>query len=74
MAESTASTYRLVGRDRELEMLAAFLDETVSGGSARLLTGEPGVGKSALMDAAVAMAGTRGARSSRAAASSTSRT
>lgn len=62
MADSTASTYRLVGRDRELEMLAAFLDETVSGGSARLLTGEPGVGKTALMDAAVAMAGTRGAR------------
>ena len=62
MADSSASTNWLVGRDRELEMLAGFLGETVSGGSSRLLTGEPGVGKTALMDAALAMALTRGAR------------
>lgn len=62
MADPTASTYQLVGRDRELEMLAAFLDDTFASGSARLLTGEPGVGKTALMDAAAEMAATRGAR------------
>lgn len=62
MADSTAFTHRLVGRDRELELLAAFLDETVSGGSSRLLTGEPGVGKTALIDAAVTMAVERGTR------------
>lgn len=62
MADRTASIHRLVGRDRELEMLTGFLDEILSGGSARLLTGEPGVGKTALIDAAVALAGERGAR------------
>jgi DNA-binding CsgD family transcriptional regulator len=42
----------LVGRSAELEMLAGALEESRSGGSATLVvSGEPGVGKSALLDA-----------------------
>ncbi|TYC19514.1 AAA family ATPase [Micromonospora sp. MP36] len=42
----------LYGRDAELEQLSTFLGQAGRGGAARLLTGEPGVGKSSLMAAA----------------------
>ncbi|NKY63139.1 AAA family ATPase [Gordonia rubripertincta] len=43
----------LVGRDAELAALRTFLDSTRIDGAALLLTGDPGVGKTALLDAAV---------------------
>jgi transcriptional regulator with AAA-type ATPase domain len=42
----------LVGRDRELELIRSFLDRAAVDGEALLLWGEPGVGKTALLDAA----------------------
>jgi len=41
----------LVGRDEELGLIAAFLEQA-AGGKTLLFTGEPGVGKTALLDAA----------------------
>ena len=41
----------LVGRDEELRLIAAFLDQVADGGTL-LFTGEPGVGKTTLLDAA----------------------
>jgi hypothetical protein len=49
-------TSRLIGRDRELAALGSFLDEAVVDGATLLLTGEPGVGKTALLVAAAEMA------------------
>lgn len=46
----------LVGRDGELAALAVFLEEAAAGGSAVLVTGEAGVGKTALLDATAALA------------------
>jgi DNA-binding CsgD family transcriptional regulator len=48
-------TYRataLIGRDKELEILARFLEQAAAEGGAFLLVGEPGAGKTALLDAA----------------------
>ena len=48
-------TYRataLIGRDRELGILARFLEHAAAEGGAFLLVGEPGAGKTALLDAA----------------------
>ncbi len=42
----------LVGRDPELGLIASFLDRAAAGGGTLLFTGEPGVGKTALLDAA----------------------
>jgi DNA-binding CsgD family transcriptional regulator len=51
----------LVGRDDELAMLARMVKETVAGqGSPLLIEGEPGVGKSALVRAAVERAADAG--------------
>lgn len=47
---------RLVGRDRELELVRAFVTEVAERGGALLLSGEAGVGKSVLLDVAVAQA------------------
>ena len=44
-------TATLVGRDEELRLIAAFLEQA-AGGKTLLFTGEPGVGKTALLDAA----------------------
>lgn len=44
----------LVGRDPELAMIHAFLLEARSRGGALVLFGDAGVGKTALLDAAVA--------------------
>ncbi|MCO8276264.1 LuxR family transcriptional regulator [Actinoplanes sp. TRM 88003] len=52
----------LVGRVGELARLTAFLDEAARAGAALLLAGEPGVGKTALLDAATDRAAARGIR------------
>jgi DNA-binding CsgD family transcriptional regulator len=47
-------TYRataLIGRERELEILARFFEQAAAEGGAFLLVGEPGAGKTALLDA-----------------------
>jgi DNA-binding NarL/FixJ family response regulator len=46
----------LVGREPELDVLWAFLDEATAGGGSLVVSGEPGVGKSALLATAVARA------------------
>jgi len=46
----------LVGRERELRILRDFLDETATRGATLVVSGEPGVGKSALLEGAVARA------------------
>ena len=50
----------LVGRDEDLEQVCSFLKSAAAGGAALLLVGEPGVGKSVLVDVAVAEASERG--------------
>jgi DNA-binding CsgD family transcriptional regulator len=57
----------LIGRDDDLEYLTAFADRAAVSGGALLLSGEAGVGKTVLLDAAVAHAGTAGRRVLRAA-------
>lgn len=57
----------LAGRDGELSVIGAFLDQASAGGAALLLTGEPGVGKTALLDAAQERAMAAGVRVLRAA-------
>jgi DNA-binding CsgD family transcriptional regulator len=57
----------LAGRDEDLGVIRAFLDEVSTGGAALLLTGEPGVGKTALLDAAQERAMAAGIRVLRAA-------
>ena len=52
MPDVNAGTNRLVGRDRELATLAAFLGEAVADGATLVLTGEPGAGETALLVAA----------------------
>src|SRR5262245_55566091 len=52
----------LVGRDAELAALGAFLDAARTDGGAILVTGEPGVGKSELLDAAADHAASAGTR------------
>ncbi|MEU8613506.1 AAA family ATPase, partial [Actinoplanes sp. NPDC048791] len=59
----------LFGRHAELERLAGFLDGVRQHGGARLISGDPGVGKSALMTAAAELAGERGMRVLRASGS-----
>jgi DNA-binding CsgD family transcriptional regulator len=53
---------QLVGRDRELELIRSFLDDASSRGGALLLSGEAGVGKTALLEATVEVASAIGAR------------
>lgn len=50
----------LVGRDRELEAVRRFVDQTASSGGAQLLVGPAGVGKTRLLDEAKAIAGALG--------------
>ena len=52
----------LLGRDRELKLIGAFLGRVRAAGEALLLAGEAGVGKSALLDAAAQMASAEGFR------------
>lgn len=53
---------RLVGRDRELGVLQGFVDAVATGGGSLLVVGEAGVGKTSLLDAAVAHAAELGTR------------
>src|ERR671911_2135486 len=62
MGDFAIGTTRLIGRDRELATLGSFLDDVVTDGATLLLTGEPGVGKTALLTAAAQMATTAGVR------------
>jgi DNA-binding CsgD family transcriptional regulator len=58
-------TYRataLIGRDGELEILDRFLEQAAAEGGAFLLVGEPGTGKTALLDAAADAAEETGIR------------
>lgn len=57
----------LFGRDRELGLIEAFIAGTAAGGGALLLFGEPGVGKTVLLDAAAVTAAAAGVRVVRAA-------
>jgi DNA-binding CsgD family transcriptional regulator len=50
----------LIGRERELEVLARFFEQAAAEGGAFLLVGEPGAGKTALLDAAACAAGEAG--------------
>jgi hypothetical protein len=50
----------LLGRDAELEELLGLLDEVAKRGSVRLIHGDPGVGKSALLTAVSSSAHDRG--------------
>ena len=60
MLDVNVWTNHLIGRDRELAALGSLLDEAVTDGATLLLTGEPGVGKTALLAAAAEMATTAG--------------
>jgi predicted ATP-dependent serine protease len=50
----------LLGRDAEIELLDSLLDGNQGGGTALVLYGEPGIGKSRLLAAAAAFARERG--------------
>jgi DNA-binding NarL/FixJ family response regulator len=60
MGNPIAARRRLLGRDRELERLHGMIDRIEEGGSTLAILGEPGIGKSALLDAAVERARERG--------------
>ncbi|XVV09125.1 AAA family ATPase [Actinoplanes sp. CA-131856] len=52
---------RLVGRDAEVESLTRLMDDTAAGaGGCHVVTGVPGIGKSALLHAAARLAAERG--------------
>src|SRR5215472_17742498 len=60
MLDVNVWTNRLIGRDCELATLRSLLDDAVADSATLLLTGEPGVGKTALLAAAAEMAATAG--------------
>jgi DNA-binding CsgD family transcriptional regulator len=66
-ASVPAATSGLFGRHRELGLIEALIAGTAGGGGALLLFGEPGVGKTVLLDAAVTRAAAAGLRVVRAA-------
>lgn len=66
-SEQAARRERLFGRDGELEVLEEFVSRSADAGGALVVFGEPGVGKTALVDAAAGSADARGTRIVRAA-------
>lgn len=62
VSNDSLSEDALVGRERELELIRRFLDRAPAGENALVVVGEPGVGKTALLKAAHAMAIAGGAR------------
>ncbi|QLY29013.1 helix-turn-helix transcriptional regulator [Nocardia huaxiensis] len=58
----------LFGREAEIEVISSFVVDGCGGETALVLSGEPGVGKTALLDAAAEIAAARGVRVLRAAA------
>jgi DNA-binding CsgD family transcriptional regulator len=56
----TGSVRRIVGREHELEVLLAAIDAASSAGSAVAVCGEPGIGKSVLLQAAACRGQERG--------------
>ncbi len=52
----------LVGRDRDIAALFAFVDEAAAHGASLVVSGEPGVGKTALIEAAASYAVSAGLR------------
>jgi DNA-binding CsgD family transcriptional regulator/tetratricopeptide (TPR) repeat protein len=52
----------LLGRAEELTLISAFLDRATRSGDAMLLVGEPGIGKTVLLDAAAERASADGVR------------
>ena len=52
----------LSGREAETRSIEAFLDRAAAGPSALVLSGEPGIGKTALWQAGLGRAHARGAR------------
>jgi DNA-binding CsgD family transcriptional regulator len=63
----SGSAEPLIGRDRDVGFLRAFVDQSAVGGGALLLSGDPGVGKTVLLDAAATHATAAGTRVMRAA-------
>lgn len=53
---------RLTGRDRDIELVDSFVDQATVRGGALLLTGDAGVGKTALLDVAASHATATGAQ------------
>jgi len=62
MVDTSILGDRLVGRDRELAAVGEFLGDADTHGATLVFTGEPGVGKTALLDAAAELAATRAIR------------
>ena len=52
----------IVGRDRELEIIASLVAKATAGGGALLIHGDAGIGKSALLERAVGLAKAAGMR------------
>jgi ABC-type transport system involved in cytochrome c biogenesis ATPase subunit len=61
--EEEAMLAEIVGRDQELDLLRRFVVSIADGPAALLLEGAPGVGKTTLWRAGVAMAGRPRSRS-----------
>ncbi|WP_196054767.1 helix-turn-helix transcriptional regulator [Nocardia aurantiaca] len=56
--EQRAATPDLIGRDDEMAAIARFLDSAARDGAALVVTGDPGMGKTALLDIALDRAAT----------------
>ena len=59
---SGAAPGRLVGRDRDIDVLRSFVDRTATEGGSLLLSGDAGVGKSVLIDVVASDAASAGTR------------